>query len=293
MTKPRIGFIGLGTMGGPMCRNLALKQAGTVLAFDLRAEAFDALNGASFQRASSVREIGESCETILLSLPAGEHVREVCLGVDGLLETVNSGATVIDTSTAPPALARELHAAFAAKGVGFADAPVARTRQAAIDGTLCIMVGGDKALYKRIEPLLRDMASDITHCGGPGCGQVVKILNNMVLFANVAALSEALAIAKQQGLDPETFCEAVSHGSGDSFALRNHVAKAVLPDVFPEGAFSVRYASKDLDYARDLAREAGIDAQAAERVRALFDEAIEAGYGDHYHPVIARLIEQG
>lgn len=292
MTNSHIGFIGLGTMGGPMCRNLALKQAGGVRAFDIRAEAFDVLDGANFERAESVREVGDSCDTILLSLPAGEHVRDVCLGAGGLLEVVKPGATVIDTSTAPPALARELHGVFGERGVDFADAPVARTRQAAIDGTLSIMVGGDKTVHDRIEPLLRDMASDITYCGGPGTGQVVKILNNMVLFANVAAVGEALAIAKSQGLDPAVFCEAVSHGSGDSFALRNHVTKAVLPDVFPEGAFSVRYASKDLDYARDLARDAGVDAQSAERIRVLFDEAIEAGYGDLYHPVIARLIDR-
>ena len=110
---------------------------------------------------------------------------------------------MVDTSTAPPALARELEGAFAARGIAFADAPIARTRQAAVDGTLSIMVGGDTRRWSSAcDPLLAHIAQDVTHCGPAGCGQAVKILNNMILFQNVRALAEGLAIARRQGIEP-------------------------------------------------------------------------------------------
>ena len=133
---------------------------------------------------------------------------------------------------------------------------------------------------------------DVTHCGPVGSGQAVKILNNMILFQNVRALAEGLAIARRQGIEPATFLEAVGRSSGDSFALRNHGMKAMLEQRFPEGAFPVTYAMKDLDYALELARESDIDAEGAALVKALFAEAIENGLGARYHPVIATLIDR-
>ena len=114
----------------------------------------------------------------------------------------------------------------------------------------------------------------------------------MILFQNVRALAEGLAIARRQGIAPRTFLEAVSRSSGDSFALRNHGLKAILAECYPEDAFPVVYAMKDLDYALDLAAEAGIDAAGAALVKALFAEAIESGLGARYHPVIATLIDR-
>ena len=198
-------------------------------------------------------------DLIFLSLPSGREVRAVCLSDGGLIEHIGAGRTVVDTSTAPPVLARELESAFAARGIAFADAPIARTRQAAIDGTLSIMVGGDAALVERLRPLLAHIAQDVTHCGPVGSGQAVKILNNMILFQNVRALAEGLAIARRQGIEPQTFLEAVGRSSGDSFALRNHGMKAMLEAALPRRcAFPVTYAMKDLDYALDLAaKESG------------------------------------
>ena len=216
----------------------------------------------------------------------------MCLGDGGLVQRLAAGCTVVDASTAPPALARELAGAFGRRGIAFADAPVARTRQAAIDGTLSVMVGGDEALVERLRPLLAHIASDVTHCGPVGSGQAVKILNNMILFQNVRALAEGLAIARRQGVAPETFLEAVSRSSGDSFALRSHGMKAMLPENFPEGAFPVTYAMKDLDYALELAADAGVDAAGAALVKELFNDAVECGLGARYHPVIATLIDR-
>ena len=120
----------------------------------------------------------------------------------------------------------------------------------------------------------------------------MKILNNMILFQNVRALAEGLAIARRQGIEPATFLEAVGRSSGDSFALRSHGMKSMLEERFPEGAFPVTYAMKDLDYALELAAASGIDAEGAALVKALFTEAIENGLGARYHPVIATLIDR-
>ncbi|MBC7957479.1 MAG: NAD(P)-dependent oxidoreductase, partial [Cytophagales bacterium] len=163
-------------------------------------------------------------------------------------------------------------------------------RAAAESGTLSAMVGADKAVFERVKPLLATFASDITLCGPVGCGQVVKILNNMVLFETVLALCEARAIAERAGVDVALLFDTLSKGSADSFALRNHGMKSVLTDDFPERAFSVEYARKDLLYALRLARETGVDARGARTVDGWYEQAIAAGYGTHYHPVISRLI---
>ena len=292
MSSERIGFIGVGVMGEPMCRNLVRKHDGPVTAYDLDPAPLERLAADGAGIAPSITALAETADLIFLSLPSGREVRTVCLGDGGLIDHLPTGRTVVDTSTAPPALAHELESAFAARGIAFADAPIARTRQAAIDGTLSIMVGGDAALVERLRPMLAHIAQDVTHCGPAGSGQAVKILNNMILFQNVRALAEGLAVARRQGIEPQTFLEAVGRSSGDSFALRNHGMKAMLEGRFPEGAFPVTYALKDLDYALDLAQESGVDAEGAALVKALFTEAIECGLGARYHPVIATLIDR-
>ena len=156
---------------------------------------------------------------------------------------------MIDLSTAPVVLARRLYAEFEGKASAFADAPVARTRQAAIDGTLSIMVGGTPDCFARIEPLLRHMASEVTYCGEAGSGQAVKILNNMILFQTGVALAEALTIARANGVDGKVLFETLTKGSADSFALRNHGMKAMLPGVFPERAFSTELRAEGPSYA--------------------------------------------
>ena len=292
MSGTHIGFIGVGVMGEPMFRNLVRSHSGPVTAYDLDPAPLRRLAADGAAIAPSIAALAKTVDLIFLSLPSGREVRAVCLGDGGLIESLAEGRTVVDTSTAPPALARELESAFAARGIAFADAPIARTRQAAIDGTLSIMVGGDAALVERLRPLLAHIAQDVTHCGPVGSGQAVKILNNMILFQNVRALAEGLAIARRQGIEPTTFLEAVARSSGDSFALRNHGMKSILADRYPEDAFPVTYALKDLDYALDLARESGIDAEGAALVKALFTEAVERGLGARYHPVIATLVDR-
>jgi 3-hydroxyisobutyrate dehydrogenase-like beta-hydroxyacid dehydrogenase len=288
----KIGFIGVGTMGEPMCGNLAKKSGQKVLAADRDKAPLQRL-AANGVKAASLDEIVANCRTIFLSLPGGKVVKQVCLGEGGILSKVRMGWTIVDCSTAPVSLARQLYAEFEGKACAFADAPVARTRQAAIDGTLSIMVGATDATFARIEPLLRHMASEVTHCGEAGAGQAVKILNNMILFQTGVALAEALCIARANGIDGKVLYETLTKGSADSFALRNHGMKAMLPGVFPERAFSTDYALKDLSYAIQMAEEAGVPALGADVARELMERAKELGFDKEYWPVLIKAIEDG
>lgn len=280
-----IGFIGLGVMGEPMCRNLAAKCGDDVLAHDLNPAALERLKTFNVQAASDVREIAERCSTVFLSLPGVPEVKEVC---GSLMLHMHSGTYVVDLSTTTVALARELNSRFEARGVRFCDAPVARTREAAERGTLSIMVGGSEAVFSRVRPLLASMGREITHCGAPGAGQATKLINNMVLFQNVVALAEALTLARRSGLSGTKVFETLLAGSADSFALRNHGMKSLLPDEFPERAYSVDYALKDLAYALEFAQQAGVDLPGARRARAILQRAKDAGYGDKYFPVLVK-----
>jgi len=275
-----LGFVGLGVMGEPMCRNLARKSGRGVVAWDTRRGPLDRLADEGVQAARSLEDLSQRVEIVFLSLPGEKEIREVVQGLPG--------NTVVDCSTAPVALAKELGAKMS-----FADAPVARTRQAAIDGTLSIMVGASDSLFRRIEPLLRCMASEVTHCGPPGAGQAVKLLNNMVLAETVMALAEALAVAKASGaVDPKVLFETLMKGSADSFALRNHGMKALLAETHPEKAFPVTYMMKDIAYALDLAGSAGLRLQGAQAIFELLKETKEMGLGEAYHTAIIEAIRK-
>lgn len=286
-----IGFIGLGVMGEPMCRNLAQKSGATVYGFDRADAPLERLAEVGVKRTASLAELAKTCDVIFMALPSGKHVQAVCEGDDGLLAHADARHTVVDLGTSPVEASRELAGKFAAKGAAYADAPIARTRQAAEAGTLSVMVGASAAIFAKLQPLIATFATDITHCGDIGAGQVVKILNNMVLMETVVALGEALETAKRAGLDPQVVFETLAKGSADSFALRNHGMKAMLPGTYPERAFSTEYARKDISYALDLAKSVNIQLQGAELADKILGQAIDAGDGDLYWPVIARVIQ--
>jgi len=286
---PPLGFIGLGVMGEPMCRNLARCSGRSVIAFDQDSAPLNSKRPGRHHAAKTVQEVG-AAEIVFLSLPNGDAVSAVCFGKEGLLSQLDAGSTLVDLGTSPVALTREIALHAMERSVAFADAPVARTRAAAEAGTLSIMVGAAASIYTRLEPLLRHMGEDITHCGDVGAGQTVKIMNNMVLFQTVSALAEALHIARRSGVEPQVLFETLAKGSADSFALRNHGMKALLPEIFPTLAFSARYALKDNDYALALAEAAGVKAEGAELVARRLQESIDAGDGDDYFPVLSRLL---
>jgi 3-hydroxyisobutyrate dehydrogenase-like beta-hydroxyacid dehydrogenase len=287
-----IGFIGLGVMGEPICRNLVRKSGLPVTAFDLAPEPLSRLRDEGAKVANSVAEIVGNSDVLFLCLPSARHVRAVFEG-DGILTNIRKGQVIVDLGTSSVNQTRDFAGQLQARGAVWADAPIARTRQAAQDGTLSVMVGTTPEMFATIEPLIRCFATDVTLCGGVGAGQVTKILNNMVLFETVNALAEAVSVARRSGVDPALLLDTLSKGSADSFALRNHGMKAIVPGHFPERAFSTEYALKDLSYALELAADAGVRIRGAELVGKILQEAIDAGSGGAYFPVIAKHIDEG
>jgi 3-hydroxyisobutyrate dehydrogenase-like beta-hydroxyacid dehydrogenase len=290
MSETVLGFIGLGVMGEPMCANLVRKSGRTVHGFDLKPEPVERLAALGLRPAGSIAELCAASDIVFLSLPSGREVEEVCAGILGHPGRVR---TIVDMSTTQVKLTRDLATRSKERGIDFVDAPVARMRQAAKDGTLSIMVGGPEEVFERIRPYLACMGTELTHCGGVGNGQVVKIINNMVVFMTAHALSEALAIGRRAGVDGRLLFETMAKGSSDSFWLRNSGMRNLVPGHFPEDAFPTDYAIKDISYALELAADGGIDARAAKLTRQVLGEASEAGYGKAYYPVILKLIERG
>ncbi|ROZ68822.1 NAD(P)-dependent oxidoreductase [Ramlibacter sp. WS9] len=292
-TAPVIGFIGLGVMGGAMCRNVALRHEGEVMAFDMNAAAFDAaLGGTKATRAGSVAQIAARADIVFLSLPGGPQVERVCLGAEGLTSEERRPWIVVDLSTTTVASARAVAERLRARNVAFADAPVARTREAAQRGELSIMVGADEALFAKIEPLLNYMGSDVTRCGEVGCGQVVKLINNALVFENTVALAEMMVLGERAGVQPATLLDAVSKGSGDSFVLRNHGRKAMLPREFPQKSFPPEYVLKDLSYVLELAEQTGVATHVTKLSQRYYESTVGNGFSGRYFPAVIEMVDR-
>ena len=284
-----VGFIGTGAMGEHMCRNVAKKGTYSVIAFDLSSDPLQRLANNGVTIAETAMDAAAKSNVLILSLPGGPEVES--LAHNTLLSPKLRGLTIIDMSTTPVKLTREMATKFDDMGIKFLDAPVARTQQAAIDGNLSIMVGGDNDLLEKYRDVLLCMGPDISHCGPTGCGQIAKILNNMVVFQNGLALAEALTIGREAGMDGGHLLDIINKSSGASFVGLNHGLKAMVPGKFPLKQFPARYALKDLSYALQLADESGVVVPGAELVGKMLKKAIDIGNGDEYWPTIIKTVE--
>ena len=289
---PVLGFVGLGNIGGPMAWNMAGKHAGDFIAFDANPAACAVLDGTRARRATSLAALAQEADIVFLSLPGSAQVEAVCLGPEGLAAGARRPATIVDLSTCTVAMARSVAARLAERGIAFADAPVARTAEAARRGELSIMVGADEALFARIAPWLHYIGSDVTRCGEVGCGQVVKLVNNALVFEHTAALAEMIVLGQRAGVEPALLLDAVAKGSGDSFVLRNHGRKAMLPRVFPQGGFPPEYALKDIDYLMELAAQTGTATAFAGLARRYYAAAAAHGFGGRYFPTVIEVVDR-
>jgi 3-hydroxyisobutyrate dehydrogenase-like beta-hydroxyacid dehydrogenase len=290
-----IGFVGLGVMGEAMCRNLVRKSGLPVTVYDVIEAPVERLIADGARPAPS--PAGVAGDVVFCSLPGHAQLEDVLTGEAGVVAGLSRldsrpgrRPIIVDLGTTSVECSRHMASLTSDGGFDYCDAPVARTRQAAIDGTLAVMVGGDRNAVERIQPLLLCIATDVTYCGPVGSGQIVKQLNNMVLFQNVLAIAEAHAIATEAGLDGALLFDALSKGSADSFALRNHGMKAILSDDYPLNAFSTEYALKDLGYALELAATTGVTARGAELTRRVLETTQQAGWIREYFPVLRRTI---
>lgn len=287
-----LGFVGVGVMGEKMCRNLAEKAGRPVLAFDREPAPLQRLSEHGVESATSLADVMDRSEIVFLSLPGEPQVREVVLGEGGLLAQARPGQIIVDCSTCPVRLAQEIDDLARAKGVRFLDAPVARGVTAAENGTLNFMVGGDAADYATIKPFLDCMGGDITLCGAAGAGQAVKLMNNMIVVQTVQAIAEALKVAQASGaVDGKVLFETLTTGSADSFVLRNHGLKSMLPGAHPARTFPVKYIMKDLGYALELANSCGVVMSGAETTMDLLKKAEAMDFGDRYYTILIDALE--
>jgi len=271
-----------------MCANLVRRSDLPVVAFDRVAAALDQAVEVGADRAGSVAEVARRADVVFLSLPSIVQVEEV---VEEILAGDDRPQIIVDMSTSDVNGTRALGERASEAGVVFIDAPVARLRQAAIDGTLLITVGAEREHFDTVLPLLSTMGSDVVHAGPLGSGQVIKIINNMVVFQNINALAEAMAIGRASGVDGKVLFETLQLGSADSFQLRNAAMDSLVTDEYAPKRFPTLYAIKDLRLALTLAQEAGIHAPGATQTMELLERTRDAGYEDEYYPVMIKLID--
>ena len=290
----RIGFIGLGNMGLPMARNLA-KAGHEVVGFDVVPVACKAAEQAGLKVAPEARDVLDGAETVVTMLPAGEHVRGVYLGPDGLLASAGKGTLFIDCSTIDVASSREVHQAAAEAGLPMLDAPVSGGVGGAEAGTLTFMVGGPEAAFAKGKPLFEAMGRNIVHAGGPGNGQAAKICNNMILGISMIAVSEAFTLGDKLGLDPKVLFDISSKASGSCWAMLNHnpvpgVVETSAANRDYKPGFAAAMMHKDLKLAQAAASHAGAATPLGAEAAALYTLFVNAGHGGLDYSAIIKLI---
>ncbi len=251
----KIGFIGLGIMGKPMAKNL--RAAGyELLVHDIVAGPVDELVAAGAAKADSAREVAEQSDCVITMLPNSPEVEEVILGENGVLEGVRDGSIVVDMSSIAPLVSQRVGEKLKAKGAEFLDAPVSGGEPKAVDGTLAIMVGGDEAVFNKLEPILLKMGASAVLCGEIGSGNVTKLANQIVVALNISAVSEAMVLATKAGVDPEKVFNAIKGGLAGSTVM-NAKMPMILDRNFNPG-FRIELHIKDLQNALDTAHEIGV-----------------------------------
>lgn len=256
----KIGFIGLGHMGGPMAANL-LKVGHAVKAFDLVPDALDAAKAAGATLAASPRAAGEGAEVVITMLPAAQHVKSVYLGDDGVLAGVAKGVPLVDSSTIDPATAKLIGEAAAKQGNPFADAPVSGGVVGAQAGTLTFMVGADEALFETLRPVLSGMGKNMVRCGETGTGQIAKICNNLLLGISMIGVAEAMKLGETLGIDPTKLASIVNTSTGRCWSSDTCNPYPGIVETAPasrgySGGFGADLMLKDLGLAVDAARNA-------------------------------------
>lgn len=289
--RKRIGFIGLGAMGGPMSKNL-LKAGFPLTVYDLIPERVQDVVRHGAQAADSCAAVAAASDITITMVPASKDSEAAILGPKGVAEGARPGSIVIDMSTIAPAVSRRIAQRLAERNIRMLDAPVARQVAAAVAGTLAIFVGGERATLDEVTDVLAAMGTDIYHCGPNGAGAVVKVINNMLAAMNVAALSEALVLGTKAGVKPEVLVEAIGASSGGSYALNNHVRKFVLAGKFEEGVFPVDYILKDLGLALETGHDLSVPLAHTALAYQQYEAARAAGLAQRYYPVFITLLEK-
>ncbi len=288
----QVGFIGLGHMGQHMARHVA--EAGhQVAAYDLRPEAVAELTRTpTARRASSVAEAAHEADVVFTSLPGPPEVEAVTTSPDGLLESMRSGAVYVDLSSNSPSLVRRLCATFAEHGIAMLDTPVAGGVTGAEAGTLSVMVGGDRAAFDRVQPVLKAIGTKVFYCGPSGNGSIVKLCNNLCSQAQIAAAGEILSLGVKAGVDLETLAGVIGVSTGTCRAIVETFPKQLFQRNFENPGFSTFLSAKDTHLAIELAHELGVPMEIGEIVERDKQEVLRRGWGALSPDVFVRLQEE-
>ena len=288
MSKPIVGFIGLGIMGKPMARNLA--RAGYSLVVHNRSRAaVDELVKEGAQAAANSKEVAARTEIIITMLPDSPDVDRVYAGENGIFSGLRSGTLLVDMSTISPAVARKLAGEAQGLGCDMLDAPVSGGEAGAISASLSIMIGGEAAAVERAMPIFQSLGKNIVHVGDAGAGQVTKAANQMVVGTTIAIISEALVLATKAGVDPAKVRQALLGGFAQSKILEAHGQK-MLEHNFKPG-FRIRLHEKDMKIALGAGFEYGVPLMVTGQVGQMMSAMKAMGHGDLDHSGLVKLIE--
>ena len=285
----KVGFIGVGSMGGPMCRNIIRKSNQEISVFDLNAAAVKACTDVGATAAGSIAALAAGADVIMTSLPMPKDVEAVALGPGGIAESARQGTVWFDLSTNAPSVVRRIAAQLKAKGITMLDAPVSGGVVGAENATIAIMVGGDKAAFDAHLPLLKSFGANVIHMGDLGTGSIAKLVNNMVAFCNMAAGAEGLMLGAAAGIDIRKLDTVIRNSSGNSNAYRM-MAERVLAGNF-KAAFAMDLAYKDTHLALELADELNVPVPQAAQVHNLMRLARGMGLGTSDTSAMMRVYE--
>ena len=288
MTRPQIGFIGLGIMGKPMAGNL-LKAGYPLTVHNKSQDPVEELVRAGARAASSSRELAEGAEVVITMLPDSADSERVILGEKGVLEGEREGSIIIDMSSIAPLVSQRIAAEAAKKNVDMLDAPVSGGQPGAVAGTLAIMVGGRQEVFEKCLPILSAMGKSVVRVGEVGAGNFVKLANQIIVAANIAAISEAFVLAQKAGIDPELVFQAIRGGLAGSNALEAK-APLIMARNFNPG-FRIRLHQKDLHNALLTGKDLGVPLPVTALVQQMLGALINKGRGDMDHSAIATFVE--
>ena len=285
-----VGFVGIGIMGQRMCRNL-LKAGFRVVANDLNPAAVQIAVDLGATIAPDLPALARQADVVILSLPGPAQVLSAAEGPQGLLAHLRPGAHLCDASTVDPNTSRRVYEAAKAAGVHALDCPVSGGPPGAEAGTLTIMVGGDPQDLEAVRPVLQAIGRKIVHCGGPGAGQVAKLVNQALVAVHTVGVVEALLVGRKNGLDLDTMVAILRTSSGCSWILENHLRFKALAGNHEPG-FALDLMFKDLNLFVQTATEAQAPALIAAAALQLYNAARAAGNGKLDQTVVARAMEQ-
>lgn len=285
----RIGFIGLGIMGKPMSKNL-LKAGYELVVYDKNEMAVKELEACGAQTASSSAKVAQNVEVVITMLPNSPHVRAAVLGEDGVADGAKEGTTLIDMSSIDPTESRKIGAELEKKGVEMLDAPVSGGEPKAIDGTISVMVGGKKAIFDKYYDVMKALAGSVVYVGGLGAGNVTKLANQIIVASNIAALGEALTLAKKSEVDPKLVFEAIRGGLAGSTVMEAK-APMMLERNFKPG-FRINLHIKDLNNALNAGHNVSSPLPITALVMEMMQGLMADGYEMEDHSSLVKYYEK-